>query len=54
MIGFPRFEKMQTRVDKLNSTVRENVTNVRVVKSFVREGYETEKFERDNAEYLLY
>ena len=40
---------MQTRVDKLNSTVRENVTNVRVVKSFVREGYETEKFERDNS-----
>lgn len=48
-LGFPRFEKMQTRVDKLNSTVRENVTNVRVVKSFVREGYETEKFERDNS-----
>ena len=48
-LGFPRFEKMQTRVDKLNSTVRENVTNVRVVKSFVREGYETQKFERDNS-----
>ena len=48
-LGFPRFEKMQTRVDKLNSTVRENVTNVRVVKSFVREGYETEKFEGDNS-----
>ena len=48
-LGFPRFEKMQTRVDKLNSTVRENVTNVRVVKSFVREGYETEKYERDNS-----
>ena len=47
-IGFPRFEKLQSRVDKLNSTVRENVTNVRVVKSFVREGYETEKFEEDN------
>jgi ATP-binding cassette subfamily B protein len=48
-LGFPRFEKLQSRVDKLNSTVRENVTNVRVVKSFVREGYETEKFEEDNA-----
>ena len=50
MIGFPRFEKLQKKVDKLNSTVRENVTNVRVVKSFVRERYETEKFEKDNAD----
>ena len=46
--GFPRFEKLQKKVDKLNSTVRENVTNARVVKSFVREDYEIEKFERDN------
>ena len=50
MIGFPRFEKLQKKVDKLNSTVRENVTNVRVVKSFVREGYEVDKFSRDNAD----
>ncbi len=47
-IGFPRFEKLQKKVDKLNSTVRENVTNVRVVKSFVRENYEIDKFEADN------
>ena len=49
-IGFPRFEKLQKKVDRLNSTVRENVTNVRVVKSFVREDYEIDKFEEDNAE----
>ena len=49
-IGFPRFEILQKKVDKLNSTVRENVTNVRVVKSFVREDYEIEKFKCDNAE----
>lgn len=47
-ISFPRFNVMQKKIDKLNSTVRENVTNVRVVKSFVREDFETEKFERDN------
>ena len=47
-LGFPRFEKLQKKVDKLNSTVRENVTNARVVKSFVREDYEIEKFETDN------
>ena len=47
-ISFPRFNIMQKKIDKLNATVRENVTNVRVVKSFVREDFETEKFERDN------
>ena len=49
-ISFPRFNIMQKKIDKLNSTVRENVTNVRVVKSFVREDYENEKFEEDNAQ----
>lgn len=48
--GFPRFGRMQTKIDSLNSTVRENITNVRVVKSFVREEHETEKFEKANAE----
>ena len=43
-LGMPRFTKMQTKIDKLNSTVQENITNVRVVKSFVREDFETEKF----------
>ena len=48
--GFPRFAKMQEKVDGLNSTVQENVTNVRVVKSFVREDYEIEKFSQSNGE----
>jgi len=46
--GMPRFSKMQTKIDALNSTVQENITNVRVVKSFVREDFETEKFEGSN------
>ena len=33
--GFPMFGKMQTKIDALNATVQENLTNVRVVKSFV-------------------
>ena len=49
-LGMPRFAVLQKKVDKLNATVRENVTNVRVVKSFVREDYEIRKFETDNAE----
>ena len=46
--GMPRFSKMQTKIDALNSTVQENITNVRVVKSFVREDFESEKFETAN------
>ena len=46
--GFPRFSKMQTKIDALNSTVGENLTNARVVKSFVREDYEREKFGKAN------
>ena len=47
-IGFPRFSKMQDKIDGLNNTVQENLTNVRVVKSFVREGHEKEKFSAAN------
>lgn len=48
--GFPRFAKMQTKIDGLNNTVQENLTNVRVVKSFVREGFEKDKFSTVNTE----
>ncbi len=48
--GFPRFGIMQKKIDKLNSTVQENITNVRVVKSFVREETENEKFSAANAD----
>ena len=48
--GMPRFSRMQTKIDALNSTVQENITNVRVVKSFTREGFESEKFESANAD----
>ena len=48
-VGFPRFKRMQEKIDGINATVRENVTNVRVVKSFVREDYEEEKFGEANS-----
>ena len=47
-VGFPRFQRMQTRIDSLNAVVQENITNMRVVKSFVREDHEEEKFGRFN------
>ncbi len=48
--GFSRFARVQTKIDGLNSTVQENVTNMRVVKSFVREDHEKEKFAKANHE----
>jgi len=42
--GFPFFLIVQQKIDHLNSVVRENLINIRVVKSFVREDFETGKF----------
>ncbi|MBQ8425741.1 MAG: ABC transporter ATP-binding protein [Clostridia bacterium] len=48
LVSSPRYTKMQKDIDNLNINVRENVTNVRVIKSFVREQHEKEKFEKVN------
>lgn len=48
--AMPRFSRMQKSIDNLNSKTQENITNVRVVKSFVRDGFETEKFSRASGE----
>ena len=49
-MSFPRFTRQQKKLDALNSTVQENITNVRVIKSFVREEHETAKFGKANRE----
>jgi len=49
-VAFPRFTNMQKKLDALNTTTQENLTNIRVVKSFVRERHEEDKFRRANAE----
>lgn len=51
-IAFPRFTGMQTAIDRMNATVQENLTNVRVVKSFVRQKEEKEKFDTANEELM--
>lgn len=48
--GFPYFLKVQQKIDQLNGVVRENLINIRVVKSFVREDFETRKFTRSSEE----
>ncbi len=42
--AFPLFEKVFKTYDKLNNVVQENLHGIRVVKSYVREDFETEKF----------
>lgn len=49
-VGFPRFSRMQTKVDALNNKIQEDLTNVRVIKSFVREDYEKQRFADSNAD----
>ena len=46
--AFPRFDTMQKKLDMLNSNIQEVLTNVRVVKSFVRGEYEEERFAKSN------
>lgn len=48
--GFPLFIKVQQKLDKLNGVVRENLINIRVVKSFVREDFEAKRFEKSSEE----
>ena len=48
--AMPRFETMQKRLDDLNSVTQENITNVRVIKSFVRNEHENEKFRNASGE----
>ena len=45
VMAYPRFERMQTALDNLNNGIQETLTNIRVVKSFVREDHEKRKFD---------
>lgn len=44
----PRFTRLQKQIDKLNTAIQENLSGIRVVKSFVRADYESEKFDERN------
>ncbi len=46
LIGHKRFRRMLKKYDAMNAAVQENLIGARVVKSFVREPYKTEKFNR--------
>lgn len=50
-LGFSRFMKVQTALDRVNSVMREYLSGVRVVKAFNRFAFETDKFKSANTEY---
>ena len=57
LIGFliPRLQKLftsvQQKLDKLNTVLQENLSGMRVVKSFVRQDYESQRFETANEDF---
>ena len=46
----PAFQQMQGRIDRVNTVLREQITGIRVVRAFVREPQEAERFAQANAE----
>ncbi|HSY14651.1 MAG TPA: ABC transporter ATP-binding protein [Jatrophihabitantaceae bacterium] len=49
----PQFRLMQVRIDGVNRVLREQIAGIRVVRAFVREPYETRRFERANEDLTL-
>lgn len=50
--AFPLFNILQTKVDRINSVVQENLTSIRVIKSFVRKDYENDRFKDANDDLM--
>lgn len=50
--AFPLFRSVQQKIDKVNSVIRENLIGAKVVKSFVREEYENQRFEKANSDLM--
>ncbi len=46
----PQFRSMQTKIDRINQVLREQITGVRVIRAFVRRESEAERFARANAD----
>lgn len=50
--AFPKFQLMQHKLDTLNNTIQESLMNIRVIKSFVRDDFEEEKFNEKNKDLM--
>ena len=51
-IAKAKFTVLQKKLDKVNNVMQENVSGARVVKAYVKEDYETERFEKANNELV--
>ena len=51
LFAFPRFKKLQSKVDKLNLVTRENLTGIRVVRAYNAEEKQLNKFEDANTDF---
>ena len=51
-IALKRFKKMLEMFDSFNASIQENLTNIRVVKAFVRSEHEKDKFKKANNELM--
>ena len=49
-VAVPQFQAMQLKIDRINQVLREQITGVRVIRAFVRSGYETDRFAVANAD----
>lgn len=52
-IAYPVFDRIFKKYDKLNNVVQENLYGIRVVKSFNRQDYETQKFKKSSNEIYV-
>ncbi len=50
IIALPRFKKLMSKYDKMNSSIQETLINIRVIKAFVRAKHEKDKFQISNDE----
>ncbi len=49
-LAYPRFEKMMKKFDVMNGAIQENLIGIRIVKAYVRQPYEEEKFKKAAAD----
>ena len=49
-LAYPRFAKMMKKFDLMNGNIQENLIGIRIVKAYVRQSYEEEKFMKAAAE----
>ncbi|HZQ49948.1 MAG TPA: ABC transporter ATP-binding protein [Candidatus Dormibacteraeota bacterium] len=48
--GVPLFRVVQSKIDRINQVMREQITGVRVIRAFIRGDYERQRFEAANAD----